>query len=187
MSSRIALLVATVLLPVAGALTLGGNPAQAYPASLASGATIAQAGPGGPGGGQQEESAGMDARRLSKMKQELGLSDAQVQQMQTIHTNAKTQSQGLRDQMKAAQDQMKQMMASGATDAQLRLQHQKIQGLKTQLDSQRFDTQLAIRNVLTPAQQTKMAQMMGERRQEREGQGQGPRGGRRGAGQAAVR
>jgi len=45
----------------------------------------------------------------------------------------------------------------------LRQQHQEVQGLRNQLDNQRFETMLEIRQVLTPEQRTKMAELMEKR------------------------
>jgi len=45
----------------------------------------------------------------------------------------------------------------------LRQQHQEVQGLRNQLDNQRFETMLETRQVLTPEQRTKMAELMEKR------------------------
>lgn len=195
MKFKSALLAAALILPLGSTLILdlvSDQAAQARP-NRANGSEdttlMAQGGPGGPGGhgghgggrwGGMEEGG----PRLDKMKQELGLSDAQVQQIKAIHESSKTQSQGLRDQIKAAHDQMQKLMVSGASEAQLRQQHQTLQNLMQQMGNQRFETQMKVRNVLTPAQQAKLAQLK-EQRMEGRGDRQGRRGGRGPAGQGA--
>ena len=69
----------------------------------------------------------------------------------------------LKEQMGAAREEMRSLMGGIGTPQQLRQQHQQIQGLRNQLGNQRFETILAIREVLTPQQRTKMAELIEER------------------------
>jgi periplasmic protein CpxP/Spy len=95
-----------------------------------------------------------------KMFQQLNLSADQQAQIKSIWEQSKTSNQGLRQQLKTAHDQLKTLLASNtASDAALRQAHQQLQPLTQQMNDQRFETMLKIRNVLTPAQRTKFAEL----------------------------
>ena len=108
---------------------------------------------------------GNKEQRLQRMQQELGLNDNQTSQIKAIHEQAKQDTQGLREQMRQAKEEMNQLMASDASDGELRQQYRKIQEIRQQLSEKRFETKLAVRKVLTPEQRTKMAQLKQQRRQ----------------------
>lgn len=98
--------------------------------------------------------------RGQKMYQQLNLSADQQAQIKSIREQAKTSNQGLRQQLKTAREQLKTLLASNdASDSALRQAHQQLQPLTQQMSDQRFDTMLKIRNVLTPAQRTKLAEL----------------------------
>jgi periplasmic protein CpxP/Spy len=91
---------------------------------------------------------------------ELNLTAEQQTQIKTIRDQEKTASESLRQQMKTAREQLGTLMAGNASDAQLRQQHDQVRQLGQQLGDRRFDTMLKIRNVLTPEQRTKAAELM---------------------------
>jgi periplasmic protein CpxP/Spy len=95
-----------------------------------------------------------------KMYQQLNLSADQQAQIKSIREQSKTSNQGLRQQLKTAHDQLKTLLTSSdASDDAIRQAHQQVQTLGQQMGEQRFDTMLKIRNVLTPAQRTKLAEL----------------------------
>ena len=105
-----------------------------------------------------QEKGGENKRE--KMFQQLNLSTDQQAQIKSIMEQAKTSNQGLREQVKTARDQLKTLLSSGdASDDAIRQAHQQLQPLMQQMGDQRFDTMLKVRNVLTPAQRTKMAEL----------------------------
>jgi Spy/CpxP family protein refolding chaperone len=114
--------------------------------------------------------------RMGRMFEQLNLSAEQQQQIESIHEQRKASSEGLREQMRAAKEEMRSLQASNASAEQMRQQHQKIQQLHQQMSDQRFETMLQVREVLTPEQQAKLAELKPERNGE--GQGRGRRGGR---------
>ena len=59
---------------------------------------------------------------------------------------------------------MRSLLASNASEEQLRKQHQNIQGLRQQLGNNRFETMLQVREILTPEQRTQMAELMEQKR-----------------------
>ncbi len=91
---------------------------------------------------------------------ELNLTTEQQAQIKTIRDQEKTASESLRQQMRTAREQLGTLMAGNASDAQLRQQHDQVRQLGQQLGDRRFDTMLKIRNVLTPEQRTKAAELM---------------------------
>ncbi len=98
--------------------------------------------------------------RGEKMFQQLGLSADQQAQIKSIMEQSKTSNQGLRQQVKTAREQLEKLMTSGDTsDDAIRQAHQQLQPLMQQMGDQWFDTMLKIRNVLTPAQRTKFAEL----------------------------
>jgi periplasmic protein CpxP/Spy len=90
---------------------------------------------------------------------ELNLTPEQQAQIKAIRDQERTASADLRQQMKAARDQLGTLMAGNADDAQLRQQHGQVQQLMQQMGDRRFDTMLKIRAILTPEQRTKAAEM----------------------------
>ncbi len=154
---------------------------------------IAQRGPGGQGQGPSGDlqgrgrgpggDRGPDMDRTPPMLRfadQLGLSDAQRSEIEAIHSQAQTESEALRTQVQAAHEQMRSLMASDASDAELRQRHDQMQALQQQMGDRRFETMLAIRNVLTPAQRAQMQELQGSgmgRRSPQSGTQQRPGGG----------
>ncbi len=99
-----------------------------------------------------------------KWQEQLNLSADQKAQIKQIRDQERSSSEGLRQQMKAAAEKQKSLMTGNATDDQLRQQYREIQALRQQLGERRFDTKLKIRQVLTPEQRVKAAQLMQEHR-----------------------
>ncbi|WP_439637973.1 Spy/CpxP family protein refolding chaperone [Spirulina sp.] len=139
---------------------------------------IAQRGPGGQGQGRGPGGDWMPP--MLQFAEQLGLSDAQRSEIEAIHTQAKTDSEAMRTQVEAAHEQMQTLMASDATDAELRQRHNQMQDLHREMGDRRFETMLATRNVLTPEQRVKMQELHGSgmgRRGPQSGTQQRPGGG----------
>ena len=66
--------------------------------------------------------------------------------------------------MQTNRQEMQSLLASNADPEQLRANHQAGQNLRQELDTNRFETLLEIREVLTLEQRTQMAQLMEQRR-----------------------
>jgi periplasmic protein CpxP/Spy len=170
----ILLLAATALvLPVGGAFVAysGFVPGTAYAESpsdnllsdklniLAQATTPPNQTPDGPAEGKMRR-RGMG----EQWGKELNLTTEQQAQIKTIRDQERTASEGLRQQMKTAREQLGTLMAGNADDGQLRQQRQQVQQLAQQLGDRRFDTMLKIRSVLTPEQRTKAAELMKQNR-----------------------
>jgi periplasmic protein CpxP/Spy len=104
-----------------------------------------------------------------KWQEQLNLSADQKAQIQQIRDQERTSSQSLRQQMKAAFEKQQSLMTGNASDDQLRQQHREVQALRQQAEDRRFDTMLKIRQVLTPEQRTKAAQLMKDHHGRRHG------------------
>ena len=104
-----------------------------------------------------------------KWQEQLNLSADQKAQIQQIRDQEKTASQSQRQQMKAAYEKHQSLMAGNASDDQIRQQYREVQALRQQAQDRRFDTMLKIRQVLTPEQRTKAAQLKKDHQGRRHG------------------
>lgn len=111
----------------------------------------------------------------ARLLEELDLTTEQAQRIQAIEEQAKTNSEALHEQMHQADDALRSQLASDASASELRQQHQQVQALRQQLDDQRFETMLQIREVLTAEQRTQLADLMQKHRGNHRGPG-GPGG-----------
>ncbi|NJL87878.1 MAG: Spy/CpxP family protein refolding chaperone [Leptolyngbyaceae cyanobacterium SM1_1_3] len=147
----------------------------ALPLVLLAGGTFALA--QSPGLLSQQPTAGDESfspdleQRGDRWLEQLDLTSEQSEQIAAIKEQAKTNSEGLRQQLQQQKEAMRSLMASDASADRLRQQHQQMQTLRAELGNQRFETMLAIRSVLTPAQRTQLATLTPEHR--------GPHGERR--------
>jgi Spy/CpxP family protein refolding chaperone len=117
------------------------------------------AGPGGgPGGGPE---AGAEVFPLRIIMRSVGLTDAQRDQVRQILTAHRPRFQALRGQIRALTTQLTdKLYAPGAVSADdaSAIRHQ-ISELRDQLGQEGLQTALEIRNVLTPEQLAKAAQI----------------------------
>ncbi len=133
---------------------------------------IAQASPDGSGfKGRRRRKGGM-----KQIFQQLDLSTEQQERIKAIRQESKQNNSSLRQEMKQAQEKMRKLMVSDTSDSELRKQHEQIQSLKQKLGNQRFETMLKIRQVLTPEQRTKMAELKQQRWQKRRERWEGRHG-----------
>ena len=115
----------------------------------------------------QLDNARSSGDRESRWIEELDLSPEQSEQIQAIREESRTAMQPLRDQLQQAREQLRSQMASNTSTDQLQRQHQQVQALHQELGDQRFETMLAIRQVLTPAQRTQLAELAEQHRGQR--------------------
>jgi periplasmic protein CpxP/Spy len=100
---------------------------------------------------------------MKKMLEQLNLTPEQSQQIETIETESRTKNDTLHQEKQAIHEEMRSLLGSDASVEQLREQHQKIQAIHQQLDDNRFETMLQVREVLTPEQRNQMAELMAEK------------------------
>lgn len=158
MKSRSVLLLAALLVPVGGAYVAktGLMPDAAYADSPSYANLLAQS----TAPSEKPEGRMRRGGMGEQWGKELNLTTQQQADIKAIRDQEKTGSEGLRQQMKTAHDQLETLMSGNASDAQIRSQYQQVQQIKQQLGDRRFDTMLKIRNVLTPEQRTKAAELM---------------------------
>lgn len=122
-------------------------------------------------------------RRQEQFRQELNLTPEQAAEIDQIREQGKQAKQSQREAFRTAREKMQTLMASDASDDDLRAQHQVLQNLHQEMGEARFENKLKIRAVLTPEQRTKMAELK-EQRKSRWGRHQGRRHDRQGESQS---
>ncbi len=103
-------------------------------------------------------------RRREQFRQQLNLTSEQAAEIDQIREQSKQDKESKRDALRAARDEMQTLMASDASDDELRAQHRVLQDLRREMGEARFETKLKIRQVLTPEQRTKMAELQQQRK-----------------------
>ncbi len=106
------------------------------------------------------------AQNVDKMPQQgqllkqLNLTPAQMQQLQTIREKNKDAMRSNMQQMRQTQQELRTLMVGNANAEQLRTKFNEVQTLKQQTEKMRFESMLAMREILTPEQRTKIDQLM---------------------------
>lgn len=126
---------------------------------------VAEARPDGNGGGYQGN--GEQPRWLDQ----LNLSPSQTQQINQIRDRYRNRIDERKSRLFEAHQNLRQLMASDASNNEVRSQYRKVSDLRTEVSSLRFESMLEMREVLTPAQRSQLDDVMSSR---------GKRGGGRG-------
>ncbi len=161
--SAIFALTTTAVLSLSGMVLAQASPPSAPTAPPAPAEEPSPApGPGpGPGGRASEE------QHWQQWMQQLGLTSEQQQKIVSIQSQYKPQLEQAHSALGQAMQQLQQLMVSNsASDAQIQSQHQQVETLQQQLSNTMFEQVLAIRDVLTPQQRVKAAQLLQQRHHE---------------------
>ncbi|WP_299415590.1 Spy/CpxP family protein refolding chaperone [Acaryochloris sp. IP29b_bin.148] len=145
-----------LLLPVGSVLTAGAE-------SLFPSYVVAQE-------NSETEQPGKEEKRQQRreqFRQELNLTPEQTEQIDQIREQGSQAKEATREEFRAAREKMQTLMASDASDDELRAQHQVLQDLHQQMGDARFENKLQIRQVLTPEQRAKMAELKKQRQGKR--------------------
>lgn len=118
-------------------------------------------------------------RRQERFRQELNLTPEQSAEIDQIRAQGKQAKQSKREAYRSAKEKMHTLMASDASDDELRAQYQVLQDLRREKGEARFENKLKIRKVLTPEQRAKMVELK-KQRKGRWGRHQGRRHHRKG-------
>jgi Spy/CpxP family protein refolding chaperone len=114
----------------------------------------------------------------AEMKQELGLSDAQVTQIRKLHLDQRKAAIKRRADAQLARIELQELMQAPTVDEKaVALRVKEISDIQAANIKARVDTMLAMKKILTPEQQEKMKQLHRGRMQ---GPGMGPDGEGRG-------
>jgi Spy/CpxP family protein refolding chaperone len=103
---------------------------------------------------------GREAQGPLKLMARLNLSSAQQQELQTIYSQYKDQISQRKQAVRQANRELRDLMVSTASNDEIRAKYQEVQALRQQLEAARFESLLAMRDVLTPAQRSRFAQLM---------------------------
>lgn len=102
--------------------------------------------------------------RKGKLIQELNLSQQQQQQLEAIRQGQQGEVERLRQDAQRLRQEMDQLLSSNAPTDTLRDKFREIQTLKGRMEELRFEQMLAMREVLTLEQRTKLRELMSQRR-----------------------
>lgn len=100
---------------------------------------------------------------LKKLLEQLNLTTEQSQKIETIQEETRSEKESLRQQLQTKHQELRSLLASDSPSEQLREQHQQLQAIHQQLASNRLETMLQVREILTPEQRTQMAELMAQR------------------------
>ncbi len=101
---------------------------------------------------------------IQKLVKQLDLTPEQSQKVDAIQEQFRSDNKTLFQEMRTNYQEMRSLLASDASNEQLRQQHQKIQDLRQELGTNRFENMLQIREILTPEQRAQMAELMEQHR-----------------------
>ncbi len=93
----------------------------------------------------------------------LDLNDSQKQQLAQIRQKYQGQMEPVREQLMATRQELKSLLSGTASTNEIRNKHQQIITLQQKMGQMRFDSMLEMREVLTPEQRAKFAQLMEQR------------------------
>ena len=106
-----------------------------------------------------ENRRGERGKKLERLLSQLDLTPEQAEQIRTIQEQSRSNSSELREQLQTQRQEMRSLYASDATAEEIRSERQKTEALTRQLSSDRFETMLQIREILTSEQRAKMAEL----------------------------
>ena len=95
--------------------------------------------------------------------QELNLTEQQQRQIREIRQKYQGQISQQQQELKSARQQLRDMMVGTESNSAIRAKHRQVARLKQNLGELRFETMLEMREVLTPEQRRKFAQMIEQR------------------------
>ena len=120
-----------------------------------------------------ENRRGEQGQKLERLLSQLDLTPEQAEQIEAIQEQSRSNAAELKEQLQTQRQEMRSLLASDATAEEIRLEHQETEIIAQQLSSDRFETMLQIREVLTLEQRAKMAESIDSHRGRRFGNRQG--------------
>lgn len=111
----------------------------------------------------------------TRLIQELNLTSAQTQQLQTIQNQYQAQIAPRQQAVRQARQELFELMAGTASQSQIQAKHRQVETLQQQAAEVRLNRLLAMREVLTPQQRRQFAERMQNRWQNHKNRGQGER------------
>ncbi|HEY9653093.1 MAG TPA: Spy/CpxP family protein refolding chaperone [Coleofasciculaceae cyanobacterium] len=105
-------------------------------------------------------------RGQMRLMEELDLTSEQQERLQTIRLQYHNEISQHQQELGQSTQNLGELMAGTASVDQIRTQHKQVQAISHQLEELRFESLLAMREVLTPEQRQRFATMMQQRRGE---------------------
>lgn len=96
--------------------------------------------------------------------QELNLTPEQTQRMRQVQNQFKDRMMQNQSAFRQANQELQTMLAGNASENEIRAKHRQVESIRQQLEQVRFESMLAMREILTPEQRRLMAQRMQNRR-----------------------
>ena len=112
---------------------------------------------------QNSQGSNRVQRGQVKWINQLNLTQEQKQKLQAIQSRYKNEIFQRQQAVRQANKELREMMVSNASVDQIRRQHTQVQQLRQQLEETRLNSILAMRDVLTSEQRSKLAQLMQQR------------------------
>jgi periplasmic protein CpxP/Spy len=103
------------------------------------------------------------ASTLPKWMQALQLTPPQVQKVKAIEAQHKASISQQQQKLNQAAEALEALMVSGAPESQIRSQYTQVKTLRSQFEDARFEVTLKLKDVLTPQQRQKLAQLNKQR------------------------
>jgi periplasmic protein CpxP/Spy len=104
---------------------------------------------------------------VGKLVKELNLTPTQIQRLQKLRAASRSKTKERRQALRVAKYELAQLIQGNASTDEIRQKRQQVQALQKDLADDRFESTLAIREILTPEQRMKLYQIMEQRRQNR--------------------
>lgn len=128
------------------------------------GAAIAVPNPAPPEIIAQNQQQNQRGNKEGRLFEQLNLTAEQKQRMQAVRDRYKDQLSQRRQAVQQARQELANMMSgSTATATQMRDKHRQIMALRQQLEEVQFESMMAMREVLTAEQRSRLSQLMQQR------------------------
>ncbi len=98
------------------------------------------------------------------LMEKLNLGQEQQQKLRAIQYKYKDRIEGLQEGIHHSTQEFRSLMITNIDSGQIRNKHQEVQQLQQQLEDLRLESMLEMREVLTPDQRSRFAQMMEQRK-----------------------
>ena len=108
--------------------------------------------------------------RWMQWLQSLDLSNEQMEQIRTIYQQSRGETSSLSQQLRETRERMYSLLSSDVDSDQIVQIHQQVQSLQQELENQRFEAMLEVRNVLTPEQRVQVADSLRQYREQHRSQ-----------------
>ncbi|NJR22634.1 MAG: Spy/CpxP family protein refolding chaperone [Richelia sp. CSU_2_1] len=114
----------------------------------------------------QNQQQNQRGNKQGRLFEQLNLTAEQKQRMQAVRDRYKDQISQRMQAVRQARQELETMMSGTTANAsQMRDKHRQIMGLRQQLEEVQFESMMAMREVLTAEQRSRLAQLMQQRRQ----------------------